>query len=83
MKRHLRTVVVLAVAASLAGCASIGEINGVNIRPAAADSSSDFCATNPAVCILGGAAAAGGIGLGAWELLKTRHHGGGGSLPVS
>lgn len=53
----------LTTCAALAGCSSVGTVNGVPVNRGATLSSQSepagFCARQPAVCILGGALAVG------------------------
>ena len=58
-----RPLLALTAAAMVAGCSSVGEVNGVPVNQGATLSSQSepagFCARQPAVCILGGALAIG------------------------
>ena len=60
-----RPLLALTAAAMVAGCSSVGEVNGVPVNRGATLSSQSepagFCARQPAVCILGGALAVGVI----------------------
>jgi hypothetical protein len=55
----------ISAAALLAGCSTIGEINGVPVGPNAHLSTQNmptYCQSNPAICILGVAVGVGVVG---------------------
>jgi hypothetical protein len=68
--RSMRRVALVAAAVVTAGCSSIDTINGVRMNATTAPEGS-YCDKNPAICVLGAAAIAGGaIGL----IASQRHH---------
>jgi hypothetical protein len=59
-----KTFLILATCAALAGCSSIGTVNGVPVNQDArlsTQSGQGYCARQPAVCILGGVVAVGAV----------------------
>ena len=68
-----KAITLTAIAALLAGCSTIGTVNGVPVGPSARVSTMNeqsYCAQNPAICIIGGA-----IGLGVLGYLVNQSNG--------
>ena len=60
-----KAITLTAIAALLAGCSTIGTVNGVPVGPQARVSTQNqqsYCAQNPAICIIGGALGLGVLG---------------------
>jgi hypothetical protein len=59
-----KTFLILATCAALAGCSSVGTVNGVPVNQdtrLSTQSEQGYCARQPAVCILGGVLAVGAV----------------------
>ena len=71
MKSLAKVLLLLAIVIMPGGCSHIGRINGYDVtRVAGENPNATFCQKNPAVCIVGAAAALGGTALVIRQLTK-------------
>jgi hypothetical protein len=70
--RFLHPPIVAALLLSLAGCSSIGTINGTQLDQPSVSDQPQICANYEWLCIGAGIAAFGGV---VWALQENGHHG--------
>jgi hypothetical protein len=72
LSRFVHPLIVAALMLSLAGCSSIGTINGTQLDQSSVSDHPQICANYEWLCIGAGIAAFGGV---AWALQENGHHG--------